>query len=227
VRLPGDDAYKMLVVLRAVTGDPLEVVDSAGRLFAASLIVEGGRANALLAAQIAAPARAVLDMSLAQGIPKGPKMDYVVEKATELGISRIVPFSAARTLGDGERAGKLERWRRLAKNAAQQCGRGDVPEVVAPLTFAALLTSFVAYDLVVLPWELATPIALRERLPALLGDARSVLVVIGPEGGFSEDEARAAEGAGAELVSLGCRILRTETAGLVATSVLRYVSGDL
>lgn len=227
MRLPGDDARKILVVLRGTPGDSLEIVDSGGRIFAASLVVDGPVASASLRAELAAPARAVLEISLAQGIPKGQKMDYVVEKATELGIARILPFSAERTVGDGERAGKIERWRRLAKSAAQQCGRADVPDVAAPLDFAALLAAFPAYELVLVPWELAAPIPLRERLPALLGAARRVLVVIGPEGGFSGDETRAAEAAGARLVSLGSRILRTETAGLVATAALRYASGDL
>lgn len=228
VRLPGDDARKILVVLRGATGDPLEIVDSGGRIFAASLVVDGTFAEASLGAEIAAPPRAVLAISLAQGIPKGAKMDYVVEKATELGLARIVPFVAARTVGDGERAGKLERWRRLVKTAAQQCGRTDVPEVATPLAFAVLVESFATYDLVLVPWELADAAPLRERLPSLLaGGARSVLVVIGPEGGFSGDEARAAESAGAHLVSLGSRILRTETAGLAVAVALRYQTGDL
>ncbi len=214
-------------MLRGVTGDALEIVDSGGRIFAASLVVDGTFAEAMLEAEIAAPAAARLEISLAQGIPKGAKMDFVVEKATELGLARVVPFVAARTVGDGDRAGKLERWRRLAKAAAQQCGRTDVPEIASPLTFSALVGSFATYDRVLVPWELAEPFALRDRLPSLIENARRILVVIGPEGGFSEDEARAATEAGAELVSLGSRILRTETAGLVVASALRYASGDL
>lgn len=227
VRLPGDDARKILVVLRGVTGDALEIVDSSGRIFAASLVVDGTFADASLQAEVAAPAREKLEISLAQGIPKGAKMDYVVEKATELGLARIAPFVAARTVGDGDRAGKLERWRRLAKSAAQQCGRTDVPDVAPPCSFSDLVATFAAYDVVLLPWELAQNLPLRERLPDLVRAVRRVLVVIGPEGGFSEDEARAAEAAGAHLVSLGSRILRTETAGLVVAGALRYESGDL
>lgn len=227
VRLPGDDARKLLVVLRAQSGDALEIVDSAGRLFAASVVVDGTFVNASLERELAAPRRTSLAISLAQGIPKGQKMDFVVEKATEIGLAAIVPFVAARTVGDGERAGKLERWRRLAKSAAQQCGRSDVPEVAAPLAFSELVRTFGTYDAVLIPWELADAVALRERLPALIADARSVLVVIGPEGGFSEDEVHAARAAGAHAISLGSRILRTETAGLVAATALLYASGDL
>ncbi|GAC1303922.1 MAG: 16S rRNA (uracil(1498)-N(3))-methyltransferase [Vulcanimicrobiaceae bacterium] len=227
VRLPGDDARKLLVVLRAQDGDAVEIVDSGGRSFAASLAIDGTFVNAALRAEIAAPARTALAITLAQGIPKGQKMDFVVEKATELGLRAIVPFVAARTVGAGERTGKLERWRRLAKSAAQQCGRADVPDVAAPFAYADLLATFAGYDAVVVPWELADAMPLRERLPELLAGARTALVAIGPEGGFSSDEARAATEAGGRLISLGSRILRTETAGLVAATAMLYASGDL
>lgn len=227
VRLPRDDARKLLVVMRARTGDTVEIVDSGGRLFSASLVCDGAFADASLQEEIAAPGRTSLAISLAQGLPKGQKMDYVVEKATELGLAAIVPFVAARTIGPGDRAGKVERWRRLAKSAAQQCGRSAIPDVVPPLAYGDLVATFASYDVVLMPWELAAPIALREVLPELLGAARHALIVIGPEGGFSQDEARAAADAGANLISLGSRILRTETAGIVTASALLYASGDL
>jgi len=227
VRLPDDDARKLLVVLRAQTGDSVELIDSGGRLFATSLSAIGSFATLTLDRELAAPEPPRLEITLAQGVPKGAKMDFVVEKATELGIARIVPFTSARTVGEGDRAGKLERWRRLAKTAAQQCGRRDVPEVAAPLEFAALLATFGDVDVALVPWEVARGQALRETLPAALGNARRVLIAIGPEGGFSVEEANAAERAGARLLSLGRRILRTETAGLVACTVLLYASGDL
>ncbi|MDQ2858301.1 MAG: RsmE family RNA methyltransferase, partial [Candidatus Eremiobacteraeota bacterium] len=171
------------------------------------------------------PAR--LRITLAQGIPKGQKMDYVVEKATELGIARLVPFASERTLGDTARDGKVERWRRLARTAAQQSGRADVMEVGPPVPFAELLEQCNAFDLALVPWELAVHVPLRERLPGLLAGKRTVCIVIGPEGGLSHEEARRAEMAGGRLVSLGTRILRTETAGLVACGALLYESGDL
>ena len=102
-----------------------------------------------------------------------------------------------------------------------------MPTVETPLGFAALLATFTTYDLALVPWELAQTVPLRERLPGLIAKARSVVVAIGPEGGLSHTEARAAEAAGAELVSMGSRILRTETAGLVACSALLYAAGDL
>ncbi len=227
VELAGDDARKLLVVLRRSAGDEVEIVDSTGRAFVAELHVDGSRVRAALLREVDAPPSFLLSIDLAQAVPKGAKMDFVVEKATELGVARVLPFASERTVGDGERAGKVERWRRLAKSASQQCGRRDILRVETPQTFAALIASFAAYDVALVPWEVAAATPLRERLPGLLAGARTAIVAIGPEGGLSHAEALAAQGAGAHLVSLGSRILRTETAGLVACCALRYASGDL
>jgi 16S rRNA (uracil1498-N3)-methyltransferase len=227
VPLAPDDARKLTVVLRRKNGAALEVVDSSGRTFAASLVL-GEPARAALEREIDAPAALALRITLAQGIPKGQKMDFVVEKATELGVARIVPFVSERTVGaDIARSGKVERWRRLAKSAAGQCGRGDVPSVDEPVTFAELAAGFGAYGAALVPWELEGGPALRERLPELLHGVRDAIVVIGPEGGLSAAEVGDARSHGARIISLGSRIFRTETAGLVACAVLLFVSGDL
>ncbi len=228
VPLASDDARKLTVVLRQQSGAALEVVDSAGRRYAAALRLTGAAAFAELERELSAPAAATLRITLAQGVPKGAKMDYVVEKATELGVARIVPFASERTVGGvAARDGKVERWRRLARSAAQQCGRADVPAVDEPVGFADLAASFGRYDVALVPWELAGGAPLRETLPPLLAGARDVLVAIGPEGGLAAHEAEAARAAGACLISLGSRIFRTETAGLVACAALLYASGDL
>lgn len=227
VDLEAQDARKLLVVLRARDGDAVEIVDSSGRSYAALLRVVGERVRAQLETRIAAPAPLRLRVTLAQGIPKGQKMDFVIEKASEIGVAAIAPFTSARTIGDGTRDGKLERWRRLAKSAATQCGRSDVPAVEAPIDFAALLARVGTHDVTLVPWELAPPQPLHERLPSFLEGVRDVALVIGPEGGLTHDEAGELASAGAHLISLGSRILRTETAGLVACSILQYVSGDI
>lgn len=229
VALADDDARKLLVVLRRGSGDALDVIDSSGARYAATLVVGSGNgASAKLERRLEAPPRAALAITLAQGIPKGAKMDFVVEKATELGVARIVPFASRRTVGgDAGRDGKLERWRRLAKSAAAQCGRADVPIVEAPLAFDALLARFAGFDAVFVPWELADRTPLRERLPPLVAGVRSVLVAIGPEGGLAESEAEQARTHGAHLLSLGPRIFRTETAALITCTALLYATGDI
>jgi 16S rRNA (uracil1498-N3)-methyltransferase len=226
--LAADDARKLLVVLRKVAGAPLEIVDSSGRTFAGRLIVDGSSARAELERELVPRRADTLRLTLAQGIPKGQKMDFVVEKATELGVAAIVPFASERTQGgDRGREGKVERWRRLAKAAAQQCGRTEVPTVEQPVGFAELLASIGRYHAALIPWELEGGAPLRERLPALLDGVRDVLVIIGPEGGLAAAEVAAARERGARAISLGSRIFRTETAGLVACSALLYEAGDL
>ena len=220
-----DDAHKIIDVLRLGAGDTVVVVDSTAQEFSASLLVRNGEvAGRLDALGVAGARESSVEVTLAQAIPKGQKLDFVIEKATELGLARLIPVRSARTVGDASK-NKLERWRRLARVAAQQCGRTRVPHVDEPTEFMALVDRIDSFDAAILAWELATePLrAALERLTA----ARRVLVIVGPEGGFSHDEATAAIAAGAHAVSLGARILRTETAPLVLLSVLLYESGDL
>ncbi len=222
-----DDQRKLRVVLRAADGDAVMVADSSGRRFAGSVVLDDKTVRVRLVEEIEAPPAMRLSITLAQGLPKGQKMEYVVEKATELGVARIVPFASDRSAGDTAREGKVERWRRIAKTAAEQCGRRDVPIVDDPIAFDALAARMRAAPLALFPWELASPAPLREHLPRLIENHHEVLVAIGPEGGFTHAETRAARQTGAHVISLGNRILRTETAGLVVASALLYASGDL
>lgn len=224
VSLEGGDARKIALVLRLKEGDEIEAIDSGARRFRARLSIRGSDVIARLDELLLQGAAAQTpQITVAQGVPKGQKMEFVVEKLTELGVARIVPLVTERTIA---RAGqtKLERWERLAKAAAMQSGRSDIPEIAQPSIFDALLTTFGEYDLVLMPWELAEPIALRDALPARLAQARNVLVLIGPEGGFSHDEAAAAGEAGAHLIWLGRTILRTETAALMLVAVIAYLT---
>ncbi len=222
-----DDQRKLRVVLRAADGDAVQIADSSGRRFDGSVRMDDKTVRVHLDRKRTAPAALKLSITLAQGLPKGQKMEYVVEKATELGVARIVPFASARSAGDTARSGKVERWRRIAKTAAEQCGRADVPEIDEPIDFTTLVAHMRAEPLALFPWELADAKPLRETLPALLGSQTRAFVAIGPEGGFSSSEAKAARAAGAHTISLGSRILRTETAGLVACAALLYASGDI
>jgi 16S rRNA (uracil1498-N3)-methyltransferase len=222
VRVEGGDAHKIGHVLRLRAGDPLEIIDSTGTGYAAVVEVSGASVDVRLVAILAATTLEPksLQVDLAQAVPKGQKMDFVVEKATELGAGAILPFYSERAIVQDLGESKLERWRRLAKTAAQQCGRRDIPPVSDALGFSQLLDRMGEYDRTIFAWELAAQIPLRDRLPELLSGIQRVLLVIGPEGGFSHDEAQAAEQQGASLVWLGTRILRTETAGLALLAVI-------
>jgi 16S rRNA (uracil1498-N3)-methyltransferase len=227
VEIRDGDAFKIVRVLRLRSGDVVELIDSAGFIFPARLVIRDARVGALLGEPTAGSVEPTLRITLAQGIPKGQKMDYIVEKTTELGVLRIIPFISERVIGEERSASKLERWRRLARTAAQQSGRTHIPPVEAPLSWELLTAAFPAFDVVLLSWELAERVALRTKLPKILSGAREALVIIGPEGGITHAEANAALTAGAHAVSLGSRILRTETAGLVACATLLYESGNI
>jgi 16S rRNA (uracil1498-N3)-methyltransferase len=224
VALSGSDAHKIVSVLRMHGGDVIDVIDSAAQRFTATIAIDGRSVHATLGERTESAADALPHITVAQGVPKGQKMDFVVEKLTELGAAHIVPLQSERTVVTDVSENKVERWRRLAKTAAQQCGRTTIPKIAEPAQFSDFCATFSNYDVVLFLWELADREPLRERLPALVADAKSVLVIVGPEGGFSHAEANEAQRAGAQLVSLGSRILRTETAALAFLSVLNYLT---
>jgi 16S rRNA (uracil1498-N3)-methyltransferase len=229
VELAPSDARKLVTVLRRKTGDAAQVVDAAGTAFTARLDVVGKAVFALLDAAIggAEVREAGLRIVLAQSIPKGQKMDVIVEKATELGVAAIVPLRSARV--EGERTGdhKRARWQRIAQSAARQSGRARIPPVESETTWPALIATFARYDRVYVAWESAALAPLRARFETDAPTMSAVLVVIGPEGGFSPEEVAAAQVAGAIPISLGPRTLRTETAALVVLAALLYARGEL
>jgi 16S rRNA (uracil1498-N3)-methyltransferase len=164
------------------------------------------------------PARRPLEITLLQGVARGPKMDLIVRMATEIGVAVVRPVLTARAVPDpGET--RVARWRRIAREAARQCGRADVPEVPAPAPLPDALSALGPVDLLLVPWEEEDrPIGriVAGRRLATAG------IVIGPEGGLAPEEVRDARAAGGETVSLGPLVLRTETAGVVAAAMLFY-----
>ncbi len=165
-----------------------------------------------------------LHLTLAQALLKSDKLDWVIEKGTELGVSEFVLFTCERSLG---RAGgnRQVRLARLARSAAQQCQRSRLPSITGPVSFEDVIARR-SETLRLLFWEEDQPRRLTE-VHRQRPDASSVLVVIGPEGGFSAAEAECAAAAGFQLVGLGPRILRAETAAVATASVCQFLWGDL
>ena len=228
VALAADDARKVVTVLRKRSGDRVQVVDSGGTAYAATLDVAGRDVYAVLDEPLArGDPESSLAITLAQAVPKGAKMDLIVEKTTELGVHAIVPVRSARVIGGETSSAKIERWRRIARSAAQQSGRTHIPDVAGLHDWRALLDTFPRFDRVYIPWELADPAPLRDVFERETRELRSVLVVIGPEGGFSAEEVERARVAGALPISLGRRILRTETAPIAVLAALLYARGEL
>ncbi len=219
----GDDARHYLRdVLRLGPGAAVEVFDGRGGAWEAT-VLDGFEAVALGDRRAAPPAPAAVWLLLA--LAKGEKLDLVVQKATELGVARVVPFAAERSVVRLEpRKGeeRAERWRRIAAEAARQCGRADVPEIAAPTALVdalgALPPGFAAF--VFHPG--GAPLS-----GAAPSPAGGYAAVIGPEGGLTEAELAACARAGARPASLGPRVLRAETAAIVAVALLQARFGDL
>jgi 16S rRNA (uracil1498-N3)-methyltransferase len=220
-RLTPDQLHYLRTVLRLESGAEIEIFDGKGARNAAVLEGEGLR---VLHALPSAPARA-LDVVLVQALAKGEKMDLVVQKATELGASRIVPFASERAVVKRPGAEKLARWRRIAQEAARQCGRSDVPHIDEPSSLDDVLRILESE-----PSRRGLLLDAEEKTLRLGAAARGVpqlLLAVGPEGGFSSQERERARLGGMLPVALGPLILRTETAGLAALAVLLHLHGDL
>jgi 16S rRNA (uracil1498-N3)-methyltransferase len=222
VEIGGGDAHKITSVLRLREGDRIEIVDSTATAFAAAISAIGRTVRARLIEPLdeRRDEGARVEFDIAQAVPKGRRMEFVVEKGTELGASAFVPFFCERSVRRDVGPATLERWRRLARSAAQQSGRRAVPQVLEPLSYDALLARFARYAAVLFAWELAPQVPMREQLGGLIPACGRVLVVVGPEGGFTHNEAESAATHGAALIWLGARVLRTDTAAVALLAVI-------
>jgi 16S rRNA (uracil1498-N3)-methyltransferase len=227
-RLQGGEFRHLQRVLRLREGDTVTLFDDAGIEHQGVIVSLSPRVATVRITASAAPAReSPLAVTLYQGVPKGRKMDLIVEKATELGVVSIVPFvSAFGTVSVVASASKRERWQRIALAAAKQSGRTTIPEIAATLTFPEVLTAAAAMDRALLFFEDAGATPLPAADTAAPKPATAA-VVIGPEGGFSADEVTRALNGGIIVCGLGPRVLRTETAALVATALVQARWGDL
>lgn len=228
VKLDAEQARYLGTVLRLSPGEEIEVFDGRGARFRAWLEEAAGQPGLRLADPVFVAAARAVDVVLAQALAKGEKMDLVVQKATELGAARIVPLVTGRAVVrlDAERAAaKAVRWRRVAQEAARQCGRAEVPQIDEPCGFDALFQ--LLRDEPGRRGVLLDPREPSLRLGEAVRGAPRVLLAVGPEGGFAPDERSTAREAGFLVAGLGPLVLRTETAGLAALSVVLHVHGEL
>lgn len=226
VDLPESAAAHLVRVLRLGVGDALVLFNGDGHDYPATLVEAGKRgARAEVGGQVPVTNESPLRITLAQGVARGEKMDWVLQKATELGVAAVVPVHAERTEVrlDAQRAEKrLEHWRSVLESACEQCGRARVPTLAAPagLADAAAALPEGGLRLVLDPQG-------GHRLQSLPEAGTRLCIAIGPEGGWSPRDLGVLQAAGFIGLRLGPRILRTETAGLAAIAALQARFGDL
>ena len=165
-----------------------------------------------------------IQVTLFQGIPKAGKMETIIQKCVELGVHAVVPVFMDRTVvvEKGNFGKKLDRWQKISDEAVKQCKRGMIPEIMDQRKFRQALEDLKTYDLILFPYENETGYSIKDCLRGLNEKPQTVAIIIGPEGGFSDSEAEALDEIGAERVTLGKTILRTETAGMAALAMTMY-----
>ena len=232
VELQGNEARHLIKVLRLGPGDQVVVFDGAGREYAAEIIsTDHSQVLLQITGEQIVSTEAAIEITLVQGLPKGDKLELIIQKATELGAVRIIPVSTERSvvkLDERRAMERRERWQRVALEASKQCRRQVVPKVSFVDSFSKVIQELPPGALAILPWEEEQARGIKEVLSSLIAPVeRPIYVFIGPEGGFTPAEAATARVAGVIPVTLGPRILRTETAGPAVLAIIMYVLGDL
>ena len=226
IEIVGDDAFHIARSLRMAVGDRISVADGEGAVYECTLSeIRDERCICEILEKNPARTESPMEITLYMAYPKGDKLEVVIQKAVELGAYRIVPFESERCIkkpSADKLDKKLERLNRIAKEAAKQCGRARLPEVMPPLSFDAMLKAAAESALPLFCYECESTRTLAAVLSECKEAPRTVSVTVGCEGGFSEREAKAAISAGLISVGLGPRILRCETAPSYALSALSY-----
>ena len=224
--IQGNDVNHIKNVLRMRPGDELSLSDGEGMdYFCKISSIERDEVRVNIENSWNSYVELPVKLYLFQGLPKGDKMELIIQKAVELGVYEIIPVRTKRAivkLDDKKESKKIARWQQIAEGGAKQSGRGLIPEVKSVMNFAEALKYAASLDAALIPYEKAEGIEKTREIVHGLKGKQSVAVFIGPEGGFDETEIEAAMSAGACPVTLGRRILRTETAGLTMLSILMF-----
>jgi 16S rRNA (uracil1498-N3)-methyltransferase len=221
--LTGSEARHAALVLRKKTGDTIDLFDGQDRSYTGQIkSVSTDRVEGVILEKQQDSRPSGCDLTLYQALIKGPKWDWLVEKASEIGVTRLVPLLTTRTIVKPSHEAPLERWKRIALAAAKQCGRPDVMKISEPQPLAEAISDLPENGLALIPWEKETGRTIREAIhssDAITGTP-SFALFIGPEGGWDPAEIDLARRRGIIPVRLGPTLLRSETAGLVAATLV-------
>ena len=229
--ITGREARHIVSVLRMKKGETLILMDREGQSFEATIeAVHYKEVKVRITKTIPPIPPSPIEMSLAQAIIKSHPMEYLIKKVTELGIGSIHPFYSERTvikLKPEQLKNKMDRWMEIMKSACKQCGRVTLPTLNTPLLFEELINTVPnKKTLKILLWEDEDKVDLKRSLTSM-SSAPHVFAIVGPEGGFTSNEINRAREAGFQIISLGNRILRAETAAVSLISIIQYEWGDL
>jgi 16S rRNA (uracil1498-N3)-methyltransferase len=226
-----EDQTYIKSVLRLKKNDHLVVFDGQGHEYQAMIRQVKRNRTVVEILKKYRPQDRPVRITLFQALPKAGKMDFIIQKATELGVDRVMPFQSARSvsrLRDDKKDQKEQRWQKIAVEAARQCGRADVPVIGPCVDFPEMIAGAQGRGLKIIFWEEETQSALKDILRNNQSELHEeILIVVGPEGGFLKEEVDQAVQAGFKSASLGRQILRVETAVLAILAILQYETGVL
>ncbi|MDO4313345.1 MAG: 16S rRNA (uracil(1498)-N(3))-methyltransferase [Eubacteriales bacterium] len=226
IYIEGSDVNHMKNVLRMKAGEQLYISDGDNHKYLCQVRrYEETEAELEILKEEAVDTELASKIYLFQGLPKGDKMELIVQKAVELGVFEVIPVAMKRCvvkLDEKKAAKKVSRWGEIARSAAKQSGRGIVPKVGSVMSYQEALAAAKELDVALIPYELAEGMADTRKVIESVQTGQSIGIFIGPEGGFEREEVCQALDAGAKEITLGRRILRTETAGLTVLSILMY-----
>lgn len=230
IKIVGEDFQHLKKVLRSVKGDIITVccdgfdynaqIDEIGNDYITCIIIDKKENTT----------EADLKVTLFQGLPKADKMDLIIQKCVELGVYEIVPVITERCISkintNKDVQNKLSRWQKIAMEAAKQCNRGYIPRIGMPVKFSEAVETAEKMDISIIPYENENKESFKSVVSHIPG-ITTASIFIGPEGGFAQEEIQLADARGIRKITLGPRILRTETAGMVALSLMMYELGDV
>ncbi len=228
IKLNEDKSHYLISVLRLKKGDTIEIIDGKGKAYEAKISeISKGNVFVNITGEIPSDTESFLNLILCQGILKGEKMDLIIQKTTELGVKKIIPIITERCLVKETR--KIKRWRKIAEEAAEQCGRTVIPTVHEPVQFGSLFTVHCSQQMDgFIFWE-EGGLPLKDAIQRLLSYTTlhhpntPILLFIGPEGGLTFEEVQLAEKHGLIRTSLGKRILRAETAAIASVTLVQFL----
>jgi len=227
--IEGKDTHHIINVLRLKKGDEIVISDGSTEYQTSIYGVEKNRVILFLESKLQSNTESSIEIALFQGLPKSDKMELIIQKCTEIGVKKFIPIITRYSVVDIKNSNlnkKIERWNKISREACKQSGRTSLPEICMPISFEEALKQIEEFDLCIIPYEKEKTLKLKEVLDGVK-NIKKVAIFVGPEGGFSEEEVDLALRYSAKLVSLGPRILRTETAAISVCSIVMYELGDM